>query len=294
MNFTPKNPKKYECVKCAFSSSNKKDYERHLGTLKHINTTKYNHFTPKNPKPFQCECGKSYPYRSSLYNHKKNCNIILEKYNSNNDNIDYKELLLNMVKDNKNLCKELLSKQTNYIGSQIIGDNNTVTQQNFNINIFLNEQCKDALTMNEFIDKIKITLDNLIVTKDKGITEGVSNIFIENMNKLSLYERPLHCTDPQQETVYIKCDEHKKGIWERDNQNIKLKEALNKVSLVQQKNLDKWTQENPNWDKNPVLQEEYLQLIKNCTDDFDHSKTVKKLCNNYHIDNKIIDNNIHD
>ena len=284
MNFTPKNPKKFFCEKCAFSTSNKKDYERHLGTLKHINTTKYNHFTPKNPKPFQCECGKSYPYRSSLYNHKKNCNILTEKNNSDNENIDYKELLLNMVKDNKNLCKELLSKQTNYIGSQIIGDNNTVTQQNFNINIFLNEQCKDALTMNEFIDKIKITLDNLIVTKDKGITEGVSNIFIENMNKLSLYERPLHCTDPQQETVYIKCDEDKKGTWERDNHNIKLKEALKKVSLVQQKNLDKWTKENPNWDKSSILQEEYLQLIKNCTDDFDDCKTVKKICNNNLLD----------
>lgn len=280
MNFTPKNPKIFECEKCAFTTRNKKDYERHLATLKHLNTTKYNHFTPKNPKPFQCECGKSYPYRSSLYNHKKNCNISIEKYNSNNENIDYKEVLLNMVKDNKKLCKELLSKQTYCIENQIIGDNNTVTQQNFNINIFLNEQCKDALTMNEFIDKIKITLDNLILTKDKGITEGVSNIFIENMNKLSLYERPLHCTDAQQETVYIKCDEDKKGTWERDNQNIKLKEALKKVSLVQQKNLDKWIKKNPNWEKSSILQEEYLQLIKNCTDDFDDYKTVKKICNN--------------
>ena len=285
MNFTPKNPKNFECKECAFITRNKKDYERHLGTAKHKNTTKYNNFTPKNPKPFQCECGKSYPYRSSLYNHRKNCKIsILQTENLKEENIDYKEMLLSMVKDNKNLCKELLSNQKFSIGNQIIGDNNTVTQQSVNINIFLNEQCKDAISMNEFIDRIKITLDNLLVTKDKGITEGVSNIFIENMNKLSLYERPLHCTDSEQETVYIKCDETTMGHWEKDIENIKLKEALKKVSLVQQKNLDMWTKKHPNWEEVPELQEQYLQLIKNCTDEINDNKTVKKICNNNLLD----------
>ena len=107
---------------------------------------------------------------------------------------------------------------------------NTINKPRFNINIFLNEQCKDALTMNEFIDKIKVTLDDLLITKNKGLTEGVSNIFIENMNKLSVHERPMHCTDVKRETVYIKCEDeiNKNGNskWEKDKENRKLKESI--------------------------------------------------------------------
>ena len=189
----------------------------------------------------------------------KNCTITAAK--SKNSDIDYKELFLSMVKENKDLCSTIVSQQNhlteqlvssinrNKVDNQIIGDNNTINKQKLNINIFLNEQCKDALTMNEFIDKIKITLDNLIVTKNKGLTEGVSNIFIENMNKLSLHERPMHCTDVKRETVYIKCNsiEATGTNWEQDTENKQLKDALKKVSLAQQKNLDKWTEEHPNW-----------------------------------------------
>lgn len=295
-----KTPKIFECKKCDFVTRNLKDYNRHLLTRKHENTTKYNDFTPKNPKLFTCECGKNYPYRSSLYNHKKTC-----KYNKEiiNDDITYKDLFLSIVKENKELCNNIITKQNELkeeiantkIDNQIIGNNNTITKNKLNINIFLNEQCKDALTINEFIDKIKVSLDNLLVTRDKGITEGVSNIFIENMNKLSLYERPLHCTDTKRETVYIKCDNMENdGLWAQDSENKKLKEAFKKVSLVQQKNMDKWTQENPTWQTDPVLQEEYMKLVKNCTDDIDENKRtekiVKKLCNKVYINDLINDN----
>jgi len=136
-----------------------------------------------------------------------------------------------MVNENKDLCTTIITRQnelnekinTTNINNQIIGNNNTINKQKLNINIFLNEQCKDALTMNEFIDKIKITIDDLLVTKNKGLTEGVSNIFIENMNKLSLHERPIHCTDVKRETVYIKCNGEDKGTnWSQDCENTKL------------------------------------------------------------------------
>ena len=132
------------------------------------------------------------------------------------------ELRKTMVMENQDLrnqITELIPK---------VGNNNTINnKQRFNINIFLNEQCKDALTMNEFIDKIKVTLENLMVTKNKGLTEGVSNIFIENMNKLSVHERPMHCTDMKRETVYIKCeDDDKSKKWEKDEENIKLKTCV--------------------------------------------------------------------
>ena len=293
-----KTPKIYECKSCDFVTRNQKDYNRHLLTRKHQNTTKYNDFTPKNPKLFSCECGKQYPYRSSLYNHRKNCKILIEfeknQNNEKNENSEksenkYQDLLLTMIKENKEMCNELKKEICkNNIKNQIIGDNNTINKNKLNINIFLNEQCKDALTMNEFIDKIKISLDNLLITKDKGISEGLSNIFIENMNKLSLHERPMHCTDVKRETVYIKYNNNENNDnWKQDNENIELKEALKKVTLVQQKNLDKWTKENPSWNEDPTLQQEYIKLVKNCTDDIQENKRaekiVKKVCNTVFI-----------
>jgi len=297
-----KNTKIIECKNCNFVTCNIKDYNRHILTRKHENTMKYNVFYPKNPCTYSCECGKVYPYRSSLYNHKKTCNFH-KQINSEKDEATYKDLFLSLVKENKELCNNIITNQNeiknqiinNKFESQIIGNNNSITKNKLNINIFLNEECKDALTINQFMDKIKVSLDNLLVTRDKGITEGVSNIFIENMNKLSLRERPLHCTDTKRETVYIKYDNQKNdGLWEQDCENKKLKEALKQVSLAQQKNMIKWTEENPEWETDHKLQDEYMKLVKNCTDNIDENKRtekiVKKVCNKIYISDLNNDN----
>ena len=292
-----KTPKIFECQKCNFVTSNKYDYDKHMTTPKHQNTTNTTKKTQENAKLFECDCGKKYPYRSSLFNHRKKCqyegkNQIIEK---SEKNLDYKGMFLTIIKENKQLHNTLITQQNQIsellpkIGNQIVG-NNIINKNKININIFLNEQCKDALTMNEFIDKIKITMDDLMVTKNKGLSEGVSNIFIENMNKLSLHERPMHCTDVKRETVYIKCDDDvEEGIskWEKDDENLKLKNALKKVSQVQQKSLTKWTEEHPNWMEDSDLQEEYMKLVKNCTDDLQEhkreDKVIKKVCNKTYL-----------
>ena len=297
MKKSQKIPFFYECSFCKYKTLYKKDFEKHLATPKHQNTTNTTEKSQKIPKIYECECGKKYPYRSSLFNHRKKCkydgkNQIIEK---SEKNLDYKGMFLTIIKENKQLHDTLVTQQNQInellpkIGNQIVG-NNIINKNKFNINIFLNEQCKDALTMNEFIDKIKITMDDLMVTKNKGLSEGVSNIFIENMNKLSLHERPMHCTDVKRETVYIKCDDDiDEGVskWEKDNENIKLKEALKKVSQVQQKSLTKWTEEHPNWMEDSDLQEEYMKLVKNCTDDLQEhkreDKVIKKVCNKTYL-----------
>ena len=318
-----KSPNFFYCKTCDYTTSNKKDFIKHQSTRKHENTTKYNVLgikIPKNLKIYECKCGKSYPYRGSLYNHKKTCeyNIHIIDDSNNNDvindsknniliddskNIDYKDMFLTMIKENKELQNVLITQQSQInqlipkIGNQIIGDNNTINNKHkININIFLNEQCKDALTMNEFIDKIKININDLMITKNKGLSEGVSNIFIENMNKLSLRERPMHCTDMKRETVYIKCDNtisNGQSKWEKDEENNILKEAFKKVSHVQQKNLDKWTKEHPNWRNNSDEQKEYMKLVKNCTDDLHENKredkAIRKVCNQVYIGENIND-----
>ena len=182
-------------------------------------------------------------------------------------------------KELRNQISELIPK----IGNNNIVNNTINSKQKFNINIFLNETCKDALTINEFIDKIKVSIDNLLVTKDKGISEGVSNIFIENMNKLSLHERPMHCTDMKRETLYIKYDNDKEEMWAKDEENKNLKEAISKVTHYQRQNLDKWIKEHPNWQSNSKEQEQYMQLVKKCTEDCKEEKVIKKLCSNVYI-----------
>tara|TARA_B100001093_G_C26841953_1_gene1020957 strand:+ start:1522 stop:2361 length:840 start_codon:yes stop_codon:yes gene_type:complete len=278
-------------------------------TRKHLNTIKYNENARKNAfqENYTCDCGKSYPYKASLYNHKKKC-FFLEQKNKdlkdeniiikNSDGeIDYKSMFLNIVKENKELHNVLITQQ-NQIGELIpkLGNNNTINntinKQKFNINIFLNEQCKDALTMNEFIDRIKITLDDLMLTKNKGLCEGVSNIFIENMNKLSIHERPMHCTDVKRETLYIKCDgvNNNPAQWSKDESNNLFKEAINKVGHIQRKQINLWTDKHPKWQNNSKEQEEYMLLIKNCTDDLKENKRedkiIKKLCNIVHLSNE--------
>ena len=319
-----KVPKEYSCEICKYKTHAKKDFNKHLLTMKHKNTTNYNKNTTENPDIIQdrvkydCECGKSYPYRASLYNHKKKCSYkkdngikIPDKNNKIITTNDIsKDLILKLVDENSEI-KSLLFKQFETMQSQMqeqqqimqnqiselipkVGNNNnnnTINnKQKFNINIFLNEQCKDALTMDQFLNKIEITLANLLVTKNKGLCEGVSNIFIENMKKLSLYERPMHCTDSKREIIYIKSDS-KDAIdgthWEKDEEKKKLKQAIKKVTHVQQKNLDKWVEEHPNWESNSDEQIEYMTIVKHCTDDLSENnkedKLIKKICNNVHL-----------
>jgi hypothetical protein len=295
----------FYCENCDFTCSKISNFKRHLSTQKHKIVTNNDDLAPKSAeKCYECECGKLYKHRQNLYAHKKKCVYWREKRDKGEklkslielDNINYKDLFMKMIHENQEMQKAMITenqKLRNQITELIpkVGNNNTNTinnKQRFNINIFLNEQCKDALTMNEFIDKIKVTLDDLIVTKEKGLTEGVSNIFIENMNKLSVHERPMHCTDVKRETVYIKCDGGEaNNKWEKDDENKKLRGALKKISRVQQKNLVKWTEEHPNWMKIPELQEEYMRLVKNCTDDLKENnrenKVIKKLCSEVYI-----------
>ena len=317
-----KNAKIFNCKICDFQTSNKFNYDKHLLTAKHRNTTKYVENTTllqenaRLGEQFICQCGKIYPYRGSLYNHKKKCNFVsgdklTNKVMDHMTNIcsktpkeESKELILKLVEENTEI-RSLLFNQFETMQTQMyeqqkqmheqineliprVGNNNTINKQKLNINIFLNEQCKDALTMEQFIKKIEVTLGDLLVTKNKGLSEGVSNIFIENMNKLSLYERPLHCTDVKREIVYIKSEDGQvKGNaqWERDDANIKLKQALKKVTHMQAQSLEKWVAEHPNWEQNSDEQEEYMKLVKNCTDTLSdkENKVIKKLCNQAHV-----------
>jgi hypothetical protein len=288
--FVPKNPPVFFCKNCDYSTSSNKDFNKHLATQKH----KYEDFTkntkefvPKNPqneKTYKCECGKTYKHAGSLWNHKKKCNGTPVGLESNN----LQELVIKLLIDNQEMKKEnqqLIHTITDLV-PKIGNNNNNNNNNNFNINVFLNEKCKDALTIDEFVEKIEISMKNLLTTKDRGLGEGLSNIIIDNMNKLSLYERPIHCTDKKRETIYIKS-----GIsphppqWEKDEGNEKVNNFIKKVEHKQVKNMDQWTDEYPNYMDNDQLQEEYINLVKGCTSSIDgcKDKVIRKVCDNIYI-----------
>jgi len=295
-NFTPDYASRYVCKKCDFNSNKYSDYKRHIATIKHANVTN-SYKSDTNIKKYVCDCGKSYKHRQNLYSHKKKCNFVPTESKLENqliktdeENMDYKKMFMTMITENKEL-RDIVVSQQNQISELIpkIGNNNTINKNKFNINVFLNEQCKDALTMNEFISDIKISIEDLMHTKNKGISEGVSNIFIKNMNKLSLYERPIHCTDVKRETVYIKSEggDGDTTQWEKDKEQEKFKKAINDMKFVQSKFLNLYTDDNPDWMEKEQKQDEYMAMVKNCMDDIKkdnrQNKVIKKVCNNVYV-----------
>ena len=260
---------------------------------------------------YTCECGKKYRHKSSLCKHKKTCGLTVEsEYEqenllSNTDNnaivkSDLKDIVCKLMNENKDIkdcllkenqeLKRQLLEKDNQISSLIpkVGNNNTSNntnniKQRFNINIFLNEKCRDAISMDEFIEKIEVSMKDLLTTREKGLSEGLSNIIIDNMNKLSLYERPLHCTDKKRETLYIK-----EADWVKDENREKISQVLKKITNKQLKTIKKWIHENPNYNQDEKLKDEYIQLVTKCTESLDESerKLIKNICNNVYLENK--------
>lgn len=289
----PKKPIEYSCNFCDFISCNKKDYDRHVRTDKHKMLTDVDTKNLKKPQTYLCECGKIYKYRQSLSVHRKKCqqesetnttqnstqisNQIVEKKEEKCEGeTNYKELIMILVNENKEMRKtisELIPK---------VGNNNTINtinnNQKFNVNVFLNEKCKDAISIDDFIKQIEISVKDLLLTKDKGLIEGVSNIFIENMNKLSLYERPMHCTDMKREVLYIKKDD-----WTKDSNKSIIKGALKEVASKQAKSVVKWKAENPDFMDIDKKKDDFVRIVKATTDDINEDKIIKTICKDIHL-----------
>ena len=272
----------FVCEICNYNTSKKFDFDKHLLTKKHKNNEILQNTTEKSQKIAKkhiCECGKEYLHHSSLYKHKKICKT---KSLIVSENTDYKGMFMEMVKENKEM-RSLLSQQQQQISEMIpkIGNNNNNIKQKFNINLFLNEKCKDALSMDQFIDQIEVSIKNLLTTHDKGQAQGVTDIIMDNMNRLSIYERPLHCTDKKRETLYIKTDE-----WECDENKSKINDAIKKIESKQFKNIKNWVDEHPNYMTNEKEQDEFLKIVKETSNSIEENreKVIKNLCEGVHIE----------
>jgi len=282
------------CKKCDFNCSKKGDFNRHLLTAKHKRITMDNKITSQNDNIFKCECSKEYKFSSGLSKHKKKCTFIKKIENNNTCliQIEGKKEMLELKEDNKelkNMIKELIKENAKHqlqIGELIpkIGNNNNITniQNNkFNINVFLNTHCKDAINISDFIKSLHITIEQLDFTNKKGLADGLSKSIMENMNKLSIYKRPMHCTDTKRETLYIKDDDN----WSKDINKAKIKHVINKASSKNYNALMEWKSLNPDFMNNEDKTDYFTKTISTIgkpSSSIDE-KVIKNLCKDTYV-----------
>ena len=278
-NKSQKIAKKYNCVSCNYNTSNIFDYNKHKLTSKHIKT--YNGSIQEEKKVFLsqnvankfiCDCGKSFKTHGGIWKHKKKCNnapihddpdnnimtLVMEVVKNNTElqkqNDEFKTMLLEqnnkMIETVQEVCK---SNNSNIINSNINSNNKA-----FNLNVFLNETCKDAMDINDFIDSVKLQLSDLELVGKLGFVDGISSIIIKNLKALKENERPVHCTDLKRETMYVK----EQGIWEKQEGDYKnLRKVIKRIAFKNSKNLSLYKELHPDYnDYYSKHSDHYLKL----------------------------------
>jgi hypothetical protein len=259
-----KSQQYFLCEKCDYECCRKNDFNKHLLTAKHKNNDVSLQNNLKTLKKFICSCGKEYNYRQGLYFHKKTCKIDITNELEINDNDlinnamnSDKDLIMMLVKQNSELLEVLKNGTHNTNNSH----NNTVNNNNktFNLQFFLNETCKDAMNIMDFVDSIKLQLSDLEKVGEIGYVEGISNIITKNLKALDVTQRPIHCTDKKREVVYIK-DEDK---WEKeDNDKKKLRKAIKKVASKNQRLILKFQEKHPDCGKaSSLFSDQFNKII---------------------------------
>ena len=239
-NLMPKNAKEFICEKCDFKCCKLSNYNTHILTRKHKLLTNIDKENAKNAEKFVCICGKEYNHRQSLSIHKKKCFQKEEKMEEEDQNkiiIETEnnispELIIEIIKQNQEF-KDLLLEQNKTI-IELSKNNSTTNHTNinsnnktFNLQVFLNETCKDAMNIMDFVDSIKIQLSDIESIGELGYVNGMSKLIIKHLNALDENMRPVHCSDPKRDSLYVK----DQNVWEKeDPDNKKIKKAIKYIS----------------------------------------------------------------
>jgi hypothetical protein len=269
---------KYFCEKCNYECCKKYNWEKHLLTRKHIKSTEINILaTEKWQKVaiYCCDnCGKQYNDRSGLWRHNKIC-VYNNTENKKLSDLDKDELIITLLKQNAELIKgqqDMLIKLTENGINNTNNSHNTTNSNNkaFNLNLFLNETCKNAMNITDFVDSIKLQLSDFINVGEVGFIEGISNIIVKNLNSLDETVRPIHCTDQKRETFYVK-DENK---WEKEEEdNKKLKKMIRGVAFKNEKLMKTYKETYPDYnDPDSKRSDQYSKTVIEALDCKEESK----------------------
>ena len=264
------------CEFCDFKCYKKSNYLTHINTKKHNDNkmiTNDNYLMPKNAE-YVCKCGNIYKHMSGLSRHKKKCTFTDEDIKIkeqvitiNPTNIITTELVLELIKDNKEM-KQIILEQHNTLNSLVKNGTNQITNSHnnnnnnnktFNLQLFLNETCKDAMNIMDFVESIKLQLSDLEKVGELGYTQGISNIITTNLKALDVTQRPVHCTDKKRETMYIK-DEDK---WEKEDiQNTRLKKVIKHVENKNIRLISQFREKYPDYKKSySKISDKYDKIV---------------------------------
>jgi hypothetical protein len=280
---------KYSCKKCDFYSNKISDYNKHCLTRKHLRLTEANKKSPESlpiEKNYKCDCGKIYNHKSSLCKHKKDCKIISDEPICLKKEIT-PELIIELIQQNKELQQTLIDQ--NKCMMEIIknGTHNTNTinshNKTFNLQVFLNETCKDAINLTDFINQIQVSVNELEETGKLGYAERISKVFIKNLNDIDYNMRPIHCSDSKRETLYIKDDNQ----WSKDDeQKSHLTKAIKQVANKNIKQINEWQKLYPDYsDPESKQNDKYMRIVLNSMSgstkeesDKNYEKIAKNIC----------------
>lgn len=294
----------FSCNICNYKTARKSSFQKHNLTIKHIlNVKKLNSPTDSEiQKRYKCNvCNKHYNHRQSMHKHSKTCtfdnyvnnlndmdkdNQKITTINENKDieKDEYKELIKVLVEQNTNL-QSLIKDMIPKIGN----NNNTIINNNkINMTLFLEQQCKGAPNMKDFIASLQIQVGDLLHTKDKGIVNGITHIFLNGLKQLDIYQRPIHCTDIKRQTLYIKDDDS----WSHGDEGRKIfSKAIQEVQARHTKTIPEWEKLNPNWTDNDNLTEDYMKMVKYSTqfidtNSNDENKIIRAIAKEVVLDKK--------
>ena len=297
----PKNAKKFYCEKCDFRCSKESNWKKHILTLKHKNETNEKELeqqkSTKCQKIYECEvCENTFNSRTTLWRHKKKCLIHQGEEKSNTNTIiptvtgfdmeQMAKMFTQLITQNQDFMKDLITVMPITNQSNINSHNTTNNQ--FNIQMFLNEHCKDAMNLTDFIESLPITAETYDHTIENGLTKSITKMMVNGLSELDILKRPIHCTDASRKTLYVKDND----IWEKDNELLHMLKGISELSFKQRVNIHKWQDENEGWDVKDDLQTKITMLVFHTMTDLDNDeketrKIISAISKNTYLTNEI-------
>jgi hypothetical protein len=290
---SPKFSKIFECEKCDYTCCKKGDFNKHILTNKH--KILQNPTLDTTPKVYLCKCGKKYKHSSTLYTHKKMCaykeNIVVENTPITTTDATNPIIIEKMFAMFTQMMTQNQDFMTNVIG-KVQGITNNTNSHNtnnnqFNIQMFLNEHCKNAMNISDFIKSLPLTAQHYDNTKDNGLADTLTNLMVDGLNNLDVVERPIHCTDQKRKVMYVK-DNNK---WEKDTNNEIVTKNVKDLTILHRMNVDMWQEKNPKFNTDEDLQIAFSTIFSNLyADIIDERKGISKLMKGV-IDATYLDDN---